>query len=137
LEGAPGRSLQELVDNLADDYPKSVRTVRRDLEALEAVGIPLVVEKRNGVTRWRLMEAFRDIPALGFSATELMALLLSRNLLKPPKAPRSKLRLTPRSAKQRPHCRPRDTNIFGRWSRCFPSASARTRIIANIDRPSI
>jgi predicted DNA-binding transcriptional regulator YafY len=29
------------------------------------------------------MEGFRDIPALGFSATELMALLLSRNLLKP------------------------------------------------------
>ena len=29
------------------------------------------------------MEGFRDIPALGFSATELMALLLSRHLLKP------------------------------------------------------
>ncbi len=57
--------------------------MRRDLEALEAVGFPLVVEKPNGVTRWRLMEGFRDIPALGFSATELMALLLSRNLLKP------------------------------------------------------
>jgi predicted DNA-binding transcriptional regulator YafY len=83
LEGAPGRSLQELVDNLPDDYPKNARTVRRDLEALEAVGFPLVVEKHNGVTRWRLMEGFRDIPALGFSATELMALLLSRNLLKP------------------------------------------------------
>jgi predicted DNA-binding transcriptional regulator YafY len=83
LENAPGRSLQELVDNLADDYPKNARTVRRDLEALEALGFPLVVEKRNGVTRWRLMEGCRDIPALGFSATELMALLLNRNLLRP------------------------------------------------------
>jgi predicted DNA-binding transcriptional regulator YafY len=83
LEGSQGKSLQELVDNLPDDYPKNTRTVRRDLEALEAVGFPLVVEKHNGATRWRLMEGFRDIPALGFSATELMALLLSRSLLKP------------------------------------------------------
>ena len=29
------------------------------------------------------MEGFRDIPALGFSATELMALIFSRNLLRP------------------------------------------------------
>jgi predicted DNA-binding transcriptional regulator YafY len=83
LEGSPGRSLQELVDNVPEDFPKNARTVRRDLEALEAVGFPLVVERHNGQTRWRLMEGFRDIPALGFSATELMALLLSRNLLKP------------------------------------------------------
>jgi predicted DNA-binding transcriptional regulator YafY len=83
LEGSPGRSLHELVEKVPDDYPKNARTVRRDLEALEAVGFPLVVERHNGQTRWRLMEGFRDIPALGFSATELMALLLSRNLLKP------------------------------------------------------
>jgi predicted DNA-binding transcriptional regulator YafY len=83
LEGSLGRSLQELVDNVPDDYRKNARMVRRDLEALEAVGFPLVTERHNGQTRWRLMEGFRAIPALGFSATELMALLLSRNLLKP------------------------------------------------------
>ena len=83
LEGSSGRSLRELVENVPDDYPKNARTVRRDLAALEAVGFPLVTERHNGQTRWRLMEGFRDIPALGFSATELMALLLSRNLLKP------------------------------------------------------
>jgi len=83
LEDSPGRSLRDLIDAVPDDYPKNPRTVRRDLEALEAVGFPLVVERRNGQTRWRLMEGFRDIPALGFSPTELMALLLSRSLLKP------------------------------------------------------
>ena len=83
LDGCQGKSLRELVENVPDDYPKNARTVRRDLEALEAVGFPLVTERHNGQTRWRLMEGFRDIPALGFSATELMALLLSRNLLKP------------------------------------------------------
>lgn len=83
LESSRGATLQELVDSLPDDYPKNSRTIRRDLEALEAVGFPLVTDRVNGQTRWRLMEGFRDIPALGFSATELMALLCSRNLLKP------------------------------------------------------
>ena len=53
------------------------------MEALEAVGFPLVTERHNGQTRWRLIEGFRNIPALGFSATELMALTFSRKLLQP------------------------------------------------------
>ena len=83
LEGTRGLTLDELTESVPEDFPKNARTVRRDLEALQAVGFPLVVEKHLGRTRWRLMEGFRDIPALGFSATELMALLLSRALLKP------------------------------------------------------
>lgn len=83
LESSNGLTLRQLVESVPEDFPKNARTVRRDLEALEAVGFPLVSEHHNGQTRWRLMEGFRDIPALGFSATELMALLLSRNLLKP------------------------------------------------------
>jgi len=42
-----------------------------------------VTDQVDGQTRWKLLEGFRDIPALGFSATELMALIFSRNLLKP------------------------------------------------------
>jgi predicted DNA-binding transcriptional regulator YafY len=83
LESSKGATLEELVDSLPEDFPKNSRTVRRDLEALEAVGFPLVTNRVNGATRWKLMEGFRDIPALGFSATELMALIFSRNLLKP------------------------------------------------------
>jgi predicted DNA-binding transcriptional regulator YafY len=83
LENSHGLTLSELVESVPDDYPKNARTVRRDLEALEAVGFPLVVEHHNGLTRWRLIEGFRNIPALGFSATELMALTFSRNLLRP------------------------------------------------------
>ena len=83
LEGSHGLTLPKLVESVPEDYPKNARTVRRDLEALEAVGFPLVTDRVNGQTRWRLMEGFRDIPALGFSATELMALVLSRNLPKP------------------------------------------------------
>jgi len=83
LESSRGATLQELVHTLPDDFPKNPRTIRRDLEALEGAGFPLVTEHSNGQTRWKLMEGFRDIPALGFSATELMALIFSRNLLKP------------------------------------------------------
>jgi predicted DNA-binding transcriptional regulator YafY len=83
LENSHGLTLPELVESVPDDYPKNARTVRRDLEALEAVGFPLVTERHNGQTRWRLIEGFRNIPALGFSATELMALTFSRKLLQP------------------------------------------------------
>jgi predicted DNA-binding transcriptional regulator YafY len=81
LENSRGLTLSELVEAVPEDYPKNARTVRRDLEALEAVGFPLVTERHNGQTHWRLIEGFRDIPALGFSATELMALTFSRKLL--------------------------------------------------------
>jgi len=37
LEASSGLSLTQLVDHLPDDYQKNPRTVRRDLEALEAV----------------------------------------------------------------------------------------------------
>jgi predicted DNA-binding transcriptional regulator YafY len=83
LEGSSGLTLHELVDAVPGDYPKNARTVQRDLEALESVGFPLVTERHNGQTRWRLIEGFRNIPALGFSATELMALTFSRKLLQP------------------------------------------------------
>ena len=83
LEGARGATLQQLVNSIPEDFPKNSRTVRRDLEALEAVGFPLVSERVNGQTRWRLIEGFKNIPALGFSATELMALTFSRKLLAP------------------------------------------------------
>ena len=83
LEASAGATLDELLQFVPEDYPKNPRTIRRDLEALEAAGYPLVTDRVNGQTRWRLMEGFSNIPALGFSATELMALTFSRNLLKP------------------------------------------------------
>ncbi|MGH7828197.1 MAG: helix-turn-helix transcriptional regulator, partial [Candidatus Binatia bacterium] len=83
LEVSRGATLHELVESVPNDFPRNSRTIRRDLEALEAAGYPLITEHMNGQTRWRLIEGFRNIPALGFSGTELMALIFSRNLLKP------------------------------------------------------
>lgn len=83
LESSRGATLQELADSLPDDFPKHLRTLRRDLEALEAAGFPLVTERAGGRTRWKLIDGFHRLPALTFSPTELMALTFSRNLLKP------------------------------------------------------
>jgi predicted DNA-binding transcriptional regulator YafY len=82
LEGRRGVTLRELAAALPDDLPKHLRTLRRDLEALEAGGYPLQTERVDGQTRWRLMDGARA-PAIGFSATELMALAVSRDLLRP------------------------------------------------------
>jgi len=42
-----------------------------------------VNERIDGRVRWRLMDGARQAPALSFSPTELMALVISRSLLKP------------------------------------------------------
>jgi predicted DNA-binding transcriptional regulator YafY len=83
LEGSTGLTLQALADGLPDDSPKHLRTVRRDLEALEGSGVPLVNERVDGQTRWKLLDGFRRLPALGFAPSELMALVFSRDLLRP------------------------------------------------------
>jgi predicted DNA-binding transcriptional regulator YafY len=83
LESSRGATLRELAASLPDGAPRHLRTLRRDLEALEAAGFPLNSERVNGQTRWRIMEGYRHVPAVTFSPTELMALTLSRNLLMP------------------------------------------------------
>jgi predicted DNA-binding transcriptional regulator YafY len=83
LERPQGATLRELADFLPEDYARHHRTIRRDLAALEASGYPLVTERRDGETRWKLMDGFRRLPALGFAPTELMALVLAGELLKP------------------------------------------------------
>jgi len=83
LESSRGLTLDEITKQLPPDYPRHGRTVRRDLEALEAAGVPLINERIDGRVRWRLMEGFRKLPALSFSPTELMALVISRSLLQP------------------------------------------------------
>lgn len=78
-----GLTLDELLAALPVEYARHPRTLRRDLEALEVAGFPLINERLNGRVRWRLLDGFGRIPARTFSPTELMALVMSRHLLKP------------------------------------------------------
>jgi predicted DNA-binding transcriptional regulator YafY len=78
-----GRSLPELIASLPEDYARHSRTIRRDLEALE-LHFPVFATRRDGRTVWQLVEGYRGgIANLGFSPAELMALVFSRDLLKP------------------------------------------------------
>ena len=72
--------LAEAIDPAATRHP---RTLRRDLAAIEAVGWPLVTERVEGQVRWKLLEGFRNVPALRLSPSELMALTVSRRLIAP------------------------------------------------------
>ena len=84
LESSRGATLHELAAAVPADFPKHLRTVRRDLEALEAARFPLVRERVGGQTRWKFIDGYgRHLPALTLSPTELMALTFSRHLLKP------------------------------------------------------
>lgn len=78
-----GLTLNELLASLPSDLARHPRTIRRDLEALEAAHFPLLSERVDGNVRWRFLDGFRNVPALGLSPTELMALALSRRLLLP------------------------------------------------------
>jgi predicted DNA-binding transcriptional regulator YafY len=58
LEGSAALTLQELAAGLPDDLPRHLRTLRRDLAAMERVGFPLMTDHVNGQTRWKLMDGF-------------------------------------------------------------------------------
>ncbi|BFU90895.1 MAG: transcriptional regulator [Nitrospira sp.] len=78
-----GLTLEQLADSFGPSTPRHPRTVRRDLDAIESAGYPLLTERVDGHTRWKLLEGVRHAPALRFSPTELMALALSRRLIAP------------------------------------------------------
>ena len=83
-----GRILQELRDDLVEELGLSslhVRSVRRDLEALQAAGIDVDVHDSPGPRGkvWKLGERARKSHKITASTTELIALSLGRDLLHP------------------------------------------------------
>jgi predicted DNA-binding transcriptional regulator YafY len=82
IEAPQGASLAELMDAVPADYSRHPRTLRRDLESLELF-FPIYTDRTDGQTRWRFTDGYRNLPALSFSPSELMAMIFSRDLLKP------------------------------------------------------
>jgi predicted DNA-binding transcriptional regulator YafY len=78
-----GLTLEQLAEGLDPSASRHPRTLRRDLDAIESAGYPLLTERIDGRTRWKLLDGVRPAPALRFSPTELMALTLSRRLIAP------------------------------------------------------
>ena len=70
------------IDDLAERTGVSTRTIRRDLEALQAAGFPLFDEVHEGKKYWTLEQrAFRRLDDTGFTLAELTALYFSRSLV--------------------------------------------------------
>ncbi len=88
LEGAPqGLTIAEIESRVRDrDYVVSERTIRRDLDALDAAGFPLQRHKdgddRDGM-RFVLESHTRVSRSLVLSNLELMALYMARGVLEP------------------------------------------------------
>jgi predicted DNA-binding transcriptional regulator YafY len=77
------RAAGATIDDLAALCGVTTRTIRRDLQALEAAGFPLYDDKtqEDGRTRWRINgQAFKGLAA-GLTLSELCALYFSRTLL--------------------------------------------------------
>lgn len=70
------------VHELAEANHVHVRTIYRDVIALQEAGFPLCDESRDGHTYWMLnTQPFRKLTQLGFSLSELCALYVSRRLV--------------------------------------------------------
>lgn len=81
-----GRTLNELRDELVDELGLTSlhpRSVRRDLEALQAAGFDIGVHSIQRGKVWKLGPTARTSPKITATATELIALSLGRDLLFP------------------------------------------------------
>jgi len=75
-------SRRATIDDLAKRTGVSTRTIRRDLEALQAAGFPLYDELHDGKKYWTLEQrAFRRLDDTGFTLAEMTALYFSRSLV--------------------------------------------------------
>jgi predicted DNA-binding transcriptional regulator YafY len=81
-----GRTLDELRDDLVDQLGLSnlhIKSVKRDLEALEAAGFSIEGQHLQRGKVWRLGPQSRNAVQVQPSATELIALSIGRDLLYP------------------------------------------------------
>jgi predicted DNA-binding transcriptional regulator YafY len=75
-------SRRATIDALASSQGVTTRTIRRDLEALQAAGFPLFDEVADGKRYWRIdTRPFKALADTGFTLSELCALYFSRTLL--------------------------------------------------------
>jgi predicted DNA-binding transcriptional regulator YafY len=75
-------SRRATIDDLAELTGVTTRTIRRDLEALQAAGFPLFDEAHDGRKYWTMeQKAFRRLDDTGFTLAELSALYFSRSLV--------------------------------------------------------
>lgn len=81
-----GATLEELRDSIVDELGLTslhTRSVRRDLEALTAAGLPIADEETPRGRVWKLSRADKGLHKLTITASELIALSMGRDLMLP------------------------------------------------------
>lgn len=81
-----GKTLQELQADISDELGIKAchpRTLRRDLEALQAAGIDVDVHDSQRGKIWKLGPRAKTATKISFSASELIALSMGRQLMHP------------------------------------------------------
>ena len=78
LSSKRGRSALEL----SEELECNLRTVYRDLEALQIAGFPICNEREDGKNLWSLLDTVKQSIPIPFTLTELMAIYFSRDLVK-------------------------------------------------------
>lgn len=81
-----GKTIAELKTDILDELGITslhTRTIRRDLEALQAAGIDLGIHDEQRGKVWKLGPRAKTATKISFSATELIALSMGRQLMHP------------------------------------------------------
>jgi predicted DNA-binding transcriptional regulator YafY len=68
-------------NELAVELDTPLRTIYRDLEAIQEAGFPLYTDKDGKNSVWKMVDAFRKDFPIPMTGTELMALHMSRDIL--------------------------------------------------------
>lgn len=67
---------------ISSEMDVPLRTVYRDLEAIQEAGFPVYTDRVERKSYWKLIEGFKSDSPLPLTATELMSLHMSREILK-------------------------------------------------------
>ncbi|GAB5405474.1 MAG: WYL domain-containing transcriptional regulator [Aureliella sp.] len=81
-----GATLDELRDSVVEELGLTslhTRSIRRDLEALTAAGIPISDEENQRGRVWKLNRADKGLHKIAITASELIALSMGRDLMLP------------------------------------------------------
>lgn len=81
-----GATLEELRDSVVEELGLSslhTRSIRRDIEALIAAGMPIIDEENQRGRVWKLSRADKGLQKIATTASELIALSMGRDLMLP------------------------------------------------------
>jgi predicted DNA-binding transcriptional regulator YafY len=67
--------------DLAEEHGVAMRTIRRDIEALQEAGFPLYDDRESGKKIWRLLEGYTQKAQATFTMSEMAALYFGRHLI--------------------------------------------------------